>query len=145
MTDHYAADIKAIEALIDTMFRSITWSPQAAPDWDGFAAPCLDEALLIPASRPAKPTTVQPFVAMMQKQRDDGNLVDFEEHTIGHHVRVFGNTAIAMSSFATRINKGDERRGVNAFMLVKTEDRWRIAAMCWDNESADHALPADLA
>ncbi len=141
MNDTHVDDVEAIGRLMAELFEAISWSPESPPDWQRFSQPCLDDLLMVPAARPAKTTALQPFMEMMQKQRDDGNLVNFNERTLGHHVRVFGNIAIAMCGFETRINDGDPQRGVNAFMLVKSEGSWRIAAMSWDNETDSRRLP----
>ncbi|MFO7552451.1 MAG: DUF4440 domain-containing protein [Haliea sp.] len=144
MTDRYTDDIKEIENTIEALFSAICWSPDKAPDWERFAGLCLDDVVLVPAARPAKTTALKPFIATMSKQRDEGGLLNFHERVFAHDVGVFGNVAVARSSFATSINKATETRGVNAFMLVKSDGAWHIAAMSWDNESEAHPVPADL-
>lgn len=145
MARDHQRDIEAIEKTIEDMFAAISWSAESPPDWKKFAAPALEGAVLAPSARPAALKGMEEFVAGMKNQRDSGNLVDFEERVLGHHVRVFGNIAVALSSYASRINEGDEMRGVNAFLLVKTEGSWRIAGMAWDGATEERPLPDDLA
>jgi hypothetical protein len=144
MSERYAHDVSEIQAVIEQLFAAICWNPGNAPDWETFKGLCLDDALLIPAARPARPTELRSFIEMMDEQRHGGKLAEFRERVLAHDVGVFGNVAVARSSFATSVNQGSEGRGVNAFMLIKNADSWRIAAMSWDNESEEHPIPADL-
>jgi ketosteroid isomerase-like protein len=144
MREHDTHDVSEIQAVIEQLFSAISWNPGKAPDWETFRSLCLDDALLVPAARPARPTALAPFIQRMDEQRNGGQLSDFQERVLAHDVGVFGNVAVARSSFATSINQGTEARGVNAFMLIKDGGSWRIAAMSWDNESEDHPVPADF-
>lgn len=141
MPERYAHDVSEIQAVIEQLFSAISWNPAKAPDWETFRSLCLDDVLLVPAARPASPTALATFIGMMDGQRSSGQLSDFQERVLAHDVGVFGNIAVARSSFATRVNQGSEGRGVNAFMLVKDAGVWRIAAMSWDNESEGHPVP----
>lgn len=138
-----ADDIQKIEDLIERLFHAISWSICSPPDWETFALCCIPEAKLFPAARPVVPTDLQPFMEMMKAQYG-GDLKDFDETVTGHHVRVFGNIAIAFSGYKQRINGGDQTRGVNGFLLLRANDNWKIAAMCWDGEKDTAQVPEGL-
>lgn len=144
MPQKYSEDIAVIGSMIDDMFSAISWDESARPDWDRFSAPCFEGVMLYPSARPVNPTALAPFTKMMVGQRDSGKLKTFEEKTLGHHVRVFGNIAVALSSFETTINGGETSRGVNGFLLIREQDDWKIVAICWDSESEGRPIPADL-
>jgi hypothetical protein len=138
-------DACEIAAIVQRMFDAISWSPEQAPDFPAFRASVRDDAVLIPSARPAKTTDMTNFLIGMKTQRDNGNLVDFEETALGTHVRVFGNIAVAIGGYESMANKGKPGRGANVFLLVRGDKGWEIAAMAWDNEKDGVMLPADLA
>jgi hypothetical protein len=140
----YEADVRAIEALVETLFASLCWTAESPPDWDRFRAQVKPEALLLPSARPVSPTALEPFIAMMKGQRDSGALHTFEESVTKHKILVFGNIAVALSAYNQQINGGDVGQGVNGFLLIRESDGWKIGAMCWDSASADHPVPDDL-
>lgn len=136
-------NIKEIETVVEQLFGAISWSASSPPDWKAFSDCCLPGAKLFPASRPVNPTDLLPFIEMMQGQYE-GDLKDFDEAVTGHHVRVFGNIAIAFSGYTQRINGGDLTRGVNGFVMIRNDGKWKIAAMCWDGEKEGAQVPEDL-
>jgi hypothetical protein len=138
-------DAREIKAIIKRMFEAISWSPDKAPDLAAFRASVRDDAVLVPSARPANTTDISNFLIGMKTQRDNGNLVDFEETALGTHVRVFGNIAVAIGGYESTINKGKPGRGANVFMLVRGDRGWEIAAMAWDSEKDDVMLAPDLA
>lgn len=73
-----AADVAAIRELLDTQFRSLVWTRDEGADWAAFARGFFPGASLFPAARPARPHTVDQFVARMQRLREDGKLASFE-------------------------------------------------------------------
>lgn len=145
MPADYSSDVTAIETVIEALFAGITWSADRMPDWDGFRAQLHPATTMFPSARPCAPTTLEPFVAMMEGQRTSGAITVFEEDVTGHRIAVFGNIAVALSAYTQRINGGDLGRGVNGFLLIKQDGDWQIAAMCWDNARPDHPVPDDLA
>lgn len=59
-------DIRAIDALIKSQFRSLDWTPERPADWSTFAGAFFPGATLIAAARPAKRQTVEAFVERMK-------------------------------------------------------------------------------
>ena len=140
----YESDVREIGALVEALFASLCWNADSPPDWGRFRAQLKPETLLYPSARPVSPTTLEPFIAMMQGQRDSGALHTFDEGVLKHQILVFGNIAVALSAYSQRINGGDVAHGVNGFLFVRESDGWKIGAMCWDNASADNPVPAAL-
>ncbi len=140
----YDADVKAIEKVVEDLFATLCWEEDTPPAWDKFRALTRPETVLYPSARPMSPTALEPFIAMMQGQRENGGLRTFDEGVTGHQVMVFGNFAVCLSGYTQQANGGDVGRGVNGFLFIKDEDGWKIGAMCWDKVSAAHPLPPEL-
>ncbi len=140
----YQADVQAIEKLVEDLFAAISWDEKTSPNWDAFRSKVKSEVVLYPSARPVNPTSLDPFIAMMQGQKDSGGLRTFDEAVTGHKILVFGNFAVGLSAYSQQINGGDIGYGVNGFVFIKENGQWKIGAMCWDKETTEHPIPADL-
>jgi len=137
-------DVKAIAAVIARQFDSLSWSESQSGNWDAFAADFLPGAVLVAAARPAAVQSVDAFVARMQTLAA-GDLRALEERVLGHHIRVFGNIAIAVVGCGMVENGVARSPSVEMLLLVKSDGVWRIAAQAWDKASDARPLPDDLA
>jgi hypothetical protein len=142
-TDHYRADVDAIQALIARQFGNLCWAPGKQAAWEAFAADFHPDASLYPAARPARGQTVQAFVLRMQGLAAT-SLRSFEEAVLGTEVHVFGNIAVALAACGMTENGGDTNRGVEALLLIKDAGVWRIVSQAWDRESESKPIPAQL-
>ncbi len=136
-------DHQAIQEIIERQFGSLNWSPSTPANWSGFLGDFLPSASLYPAARPANAQTPQSFVERM-KRLADGELQLFREVPLGHHIRVFGNVALAAAACEITENEAQVTRGVEMMLLVKTEGRWKIVSQAWDTESDSQQIPTDL-
>ena len=136
-------DRQAITALIRRQFESLSWSSERQANWAQFAADFLPDAPLHGAARPVRPQTVDAFVKRM-RQLADTSLRSLDERLRGVQISVFGNVAIAMSVCELVENGTTHSRNVEAMLLVKDGDEWRIAAQAWDSESATQPIPTSL-
>jgi hypothetical protein len=144
MTDGSAADdVRAIEALVERQFASLSWPDGGTGDWDGFAADFLADAALYPAARPARRQSVAEFVERMRGLAGS-ELRSFDETVLGVDVQVFGNVAVAVAAGELVENDTVRTRAVEMLLLVKTGDAWRIVAQAWDTETPGRPLPARL-
>lgn len=143
MAVDHEADKQEIGQIIADLFEAISWTRDSPPDWDNFAQPYLDKALLFPSARPVSSKTLEEFIAMMQGQYPE-KMHTLQEDVIRNEVRVFGNLAMALSSYSANINGEPAGRGVNGFLFLRDDGKWKIGAMCWDNESEDNPLPEAL-
>ena len=143
-TSNRDGDVRAIEAVIGRQFRSASWTPENPADWDAFAGDFHSDATLFPAARPAKPQTVEEFVERMRALAGT-DLRSFEETPLGSEVLVFGNVAVALGACENLENGAEATRNVEAFLLVKEGDVWRIVGQAWDMESETKPIPPHLA
>ena len=136
-------DETAIRALIGAHFESLTWTPTTGADWDTFAADFLPDAPLFPAARPAQARTLDGFIERMNGVAQ-GSMRSFEEHTLGMRVLAFGNVAVVLAASEMLENETDVNHDVSAYLLVKSEGEWRIAAHAWDQASEEMPVPESL-
>ena len=137
-------DIDTIADLIHSQFAALNWGDGREADWSMFRSGFLDEASLFPAARPARPQSVQAFIDRMFRLSSDGTLVTFSEQPLGVDIRVFGNIAVALAGCEMLENEVYITRDVSAFLLVKDNFRWQIAAQAWDFESERAPIPPSL-
>lgn len=136
-----ADDVTEIRALIARQFASLSWTPEAPANWNGFAEDFIAGAPLYPAARPAAPQTVPAFLDRM-KGLAGSSLRSLQESVLGAEILVYGNVAVAVAPCELLENGTETSRNVEMLLLVKSGGRWRIAAQAWDKESAADPIPA---
>jgi hypothetical protein len=136
-------DTRAIQALIGAHFQGLRWSESASADWDVFRSDFLPDASLFPAARPVRRQTLDAFVARMNEVAR-GALHSFEEKTLGMQVLRFGNVAVALAASRLLENGTDFNHDMSAYLLVKSEGAWRIAAHAWDHATEQNPMPENL-
>lgn len=138
-----AADEAEIRALIGKHFDGMKWSPGTKPDWEAFSRDFLSGALLYPAARPVQARTLESFIERMNGVAA-GNLHTFEEHTLGMQILAFGTVAVVLAASEMLENESEVNQDVSAYLLVKSDGAWRIAAHAWDKATEDQPVPEPL-
>ena len=136
-------DVAAIRALIGEHFEAMRWKEGVDPDWDRFRQDFLPSAQLFGAARPLQARTVDGFVERMETVARK-NLHSFEEHTRGMKILRFGNVAVVLAMSEMLENDSEMNHDISGYLLVKSEDRWSIAAHAWDQAGEDKPVPEDL-
>ena len=134
----------AIRALITAQFAALAWDEGGEADWAVFADGFLAGAPLFPAARPVNASTVTAFVDRMRGLAAAGTLRAFEEAPLAIHVQGYGNVAVALAGCEITENGDTITRDVSAFLLVRSDGHWRIAAQGWDAETPGNPLPPHL-
>lgn len=137
------SDVTAIRELIRHEL-SLSWSREKDGNWDVFTNTFLPDGALFPAARPVKPQTLDQFLGRLKQLRADGKLHTFEVNPLGCDVQVFGNVAIAFAVCRLLENQTTTNHELNATLLVREAEGWRIAAQAWDVESDSHKIPPHL-
>ena len=137
-------DKTVIVQLITKQFTSLQWESGDDADWADFAETFIADAPLYPAARPAKAMTVNAFKARMQRLAAQGTLRTFSERPLGVQVQVFGNVAVAFAGCEMTENGETLTRDASAFLLLRSEEKWLIAAQAWDVENQTNPLPLEL-
>lgn len=136
-------DIDEIRSLVGAHFDAMRWEPGSEPDWDRFREDFLPGAVLLGAARPATPRTLDAFIDRMETVAR-ANLTSFEEQTHGMKILHFGNVAVVLAMSEMLENGKDVNHDISAYLLVKSEGRWAIAAHAWDQADEDKPVPDDL-
>ncbi|RYY89078.1 MAG: peptidase M61 [Chitinophagaceae bacterium] len=138
------ADVESIDAIIKTTYDVIS-GPAGMRDWNRFYSLFWPEAKMGAASANGR------FQDFSPQQYVRGNSPLFErqgfyEEELGRQVQQFGNVATVASAYQYRFTPGGkvEQRGVNYLTLVKSNGRWWIANISWQDEEGGLVIPAEL-
>jgi hypothetical protein len=134
------ADEAEITLLIKNHFEGMGWTRDIQPDWGRFSSDFLAGASLFPAARPVQIRTLEAFVERM-KGIAAGALHTFEEHTLGMQILAFGNIAVALAASEMLENGTETNHDISAYLLVKNDGKWLIAAHAWDKATAERPVP----
>ncbi|MDQ3279079.1 MAG: hypothetical protein M3Q06_12185, partial [Bacteroidota bacterium] len=142
------SDVSSVDATVKSIYGVISGS--AGPrNWNRFHSLFLPGAKMgMAVARPDGSTVFRSFTPA-EYQRNNGSRFTqsgFFEEELGRQVTQFGNLAHVQSAYQYRFSQGGnvEKRGVNYFTLVKSEDRWWIAEIVWQEEGANNPIPASL-
>lgn len=135
-----AADEAEITLLIKNHFEGMRWTRDIRPDWERFSSDFLPGASLFPAARPVQIRTLEAFIERMNGVAAE-TLHTFEEHTLGMQILAFGNIAVVLAASEMLENDTETNHDLSAYLLVKNEGKWLIAAHSWDKATAERTVP----
>jgi hypothetical protein len=143
-----AADVASIDAVIKSTYDVIS-GPAGPRNWDRFHSLFLPSAKMGAAVTRPDGTAVFRSFTPAEYQRNNGphfTQSGFFEEELGRQMTQFGNLAHVQSAYQYRLTQGGkvEKRGVNFMTLVKSENRWWIAEIVWQEEGANNPIPANL-
>jgi hypothetical protein len=144
---------KTPEGLIRALYDMVSFDPGPEPDWEMFRDVFLEDAIIVfspRGSRPMRPMSVDGFIKDWQEFFRDSELTDkgFYETIAGLEVTEFGGLAHAFVIFEPRIGKevpAQQIRGLDSVELSWDGERWWVAAITTDFESADQTIPEGIA
>jgi hypothetical protein len=141
------------EAIIRASYEAISRAPGEYTDWDRYRSLFLPQAQLIPNTEllggEFRVITVQEFIdwldAWYAENVPIGGPTDrgFEEEEIAADVEIYGDVAQVFSTYQKRLWGGEAAfgRGIQSFQLVRSNGRWWIASIAWDEESGAGPIP----
>jgi predicted metalloprotease with PDZ domain len=142
------ADVASIESLIKATYDVIS-GPAGPRDWNRFQSLFLPQAQM--GAIVVTPQGQKAFHSITPQSYQRSNAPFFQqsgfyEEELQRQVLQFGNVATVQSSYQFRFAPSGkvEQRGVNYFTLVKSDNRWWIANLMWQDEEKDLPLPAAL-
>ena len=145
--DH--ADVESIDAIIATAYDVISGPGDKKRDWNRERSLFFPGARVIPtASVPGRNDVdlepqmldVEGYIARVEPLLQNG----FYEKEIARRTEQFGRIAHVWSTYESRHDPNDPEpfmRGINSFQLFNDGKRWWILSICWQHESAEHAIP----
>jgi hypothetical protein len=142
------SDVNSIDALIKATYQVIS-GPAGPRNWDRFYSLFLPEAQM--GAIKMSPQGQSSFRATSPQDYQKSNAPfflknGFYEEELKRNVMQFGNVATVQSSYQFRFAPEGkvEQRGVNYFTLVKSNGRWWISNITWQDEEKDLPLPMEL-
>ena len=142
------SDVTSIDAIVKAIYEVIS-GPAGPRNWSRFLSLFLPEAQM--GAMTTMPTGQTVFHALTPQGYQKSNAPfflqnGFYEEELKRKVMQFGNVATVQSSYQFRFKPDGkvEQRGVNYFTLVKSNGRWWISNLVWQDEEKDLPLPAEL-
>ncbi len=142
------SDVASIDALIKATYDVIS-GPAGPRNWNRFHSLFLPDAQMGAMAMTPQGQSVFRAITPQSYQRSNAPFFlknGFYEEELNRNVQQFGNVATVQSSYQFRFTPDGkiEQRGVNYFTLVKSNDRWWITNLTWQDEEKDLPLPAAL-
>ena len=139
-------EYNSIDGLLQTFYASLGFPEGKGPDWVGFRS--LFGYPTSPCVRVAGDSVMamdrEGFVAFFIGRITRGTLKSFDEKELSRTGEYYGSIAQVFSTYEKRMNLADGGkpvRGINSFSLFFKNDRWWIASVVWQDESADKPIP----
>jgi len=137
-----SADKLQLDNIVHCFFNLFNNSNNRPPDWTMLYNICIPEAMITSKTDAVHTAyTLSSFIEPRQKILTDGTLQNFEEREIKKQTEIRGNIAQRFSSYRKRgVLKGQpfEQQGNKLFQFIKTTEGWKISAVLWEDEKADH-------
>jgi len=145
MTGPQRADVETIDALITTLYETIT-GPAGPRDWDRERHIFAPGAHLMPtrfAEDGSHSIQILDNEGYIKTRTPFFEKTSFYEKEVSRREERFGNIAHVWSAYEGRYSPDGEvvLRGVNSFQLYHDGDRWWVVSMLWDNERTGIPLP----
>ena len=139
-----SADLVAIDKTISDVYAIISGPPGQKRDFVKMRTMFAPNALLrVITPTGLKGGTVDEYITksgpMLEKE-------GFNETELARRTEIYGNLASVWSSYDGRTATGTfKTRGINSFQLVKSNGKWLVASILWQQETPQLPLPSDLA
>lgn len=142
------ADVNSVDAIIKATY-SVLSGPAGPRDWNRFRSLFLPEAEMGAIVNTSGGKKLFQSVTPENYQKSNAPFFaksGFYEEELRRNVQQYGNVASVQSSYQFRFVPGGrvEKRGVHYFTLVKSDGRWWIANLSWQDEEKDLPLPEEL-
>jgi hypothetical protein len=137
------ADLAAIDQAIRGVYEVISGPPGQKRDFDRMRSMFAPNATLKAIGpKGLRGGSLDDYIsrnaAILEKE-------GFTERELGRRVELWGGLATTWSAYDGRTASGSfHERGINSFQLVKTDGKWLVASILWQEETPAVPLPADL-
>jgi hypothetical protein len=144
-----AADVESPESIVRAMYQSVSCLP--APDWERFKSLFFPGARLVHVRRSdesggsvARGISMDEFAtrAAVTAEADK-----FTQRELAHKQLRYGDLVVFWSSYEARRSPANAPplilRGVHAFQLVRSDGRWWIAEVAWENDLDAGPVPQE--
>jgi hypothetical protein len=140
------SEYTSIDALLKAFYTSLGFPEGKGPDWPRFRS--LFGSPTSPCVRVAGDSVMamdrEGFITFFSGRITKGTLKSFDEKELSRTGEYYGSIAQVFSTYEKRMNLADGGkpvRGINSFSLFFKNDRWWIASVVWQDESAEKPIP----
>ena len=140
------AEFGTIDGVLKTFYSSLGFPEGKGPDWVQFRS--LFGYETSPCVRIAGDSVMamdrEGFIAFFTGRITKGTLKSFDEKELSRTGEYYGRLAQVFSTYEKRMNLADAGkpiRGINSFSMFFKNERWWIASVVWQDESADKPIP----
>jgi len=139
------ADVSSIDAIIKSLYDSITFSEGEGPYLDKFQSLFVSKALFIRINQDGiDRMDLESFVSSFRERIKSGALVSFVEEEISRTTNTFGSIAQIFSTYHKGISTEDPgafTRGINSIQMYYDGRRWWISSILWEEEREGNPIP----
>jgi hypothetical protein len=144
-------DVESPEAAVAALYAVISGPAEEVRDWNRFRSLCLPTAQFLITRWPA-PEDEREGVwewdadGFAEEAQEFYARDGFWERELWARVERFGNVAHVFSTYESRVGSPETEpigRGINSIQLVRHEERWWIASVCWDVEVPHNRIPPE--
>lgn len=135
-----------IDGLLKAFYQSLCFPEGKEPDWECFRS--LFGYVTSPCVRIAADSVMtmdrEGFITFFTGRIKQGTLRSFDEKEVARTGEYYGSIAQVFSAYEKRMNLATGSkpiRGINSFQLFFWNNRWWIASVVWQDESAEKPIP----
>jgi hypothetical protein len=152
VTDSIPADPKDVgtaDAIISTLYNTISGPAGELRNWDRFRTLFLPEARLVATGKRPDGMMGKRNMSVEDYIKLSGPFLEkegFFENEISRKTDRYGSVVQLFSTYESRKTLKDEKpfmRGINSIQLWFDGKRWWILTVFWQGESEDNPIPAD--
>jgi hypothetical protein len=141
---------KTAEGVVSEIYKLVTFEAGKTPDWEKVKSLFISNAVIVLRTSRSGTTVfsvegfVDDFVNFIE--RANAKQTGFAERIIRTKPLVFGDMANILVLYEARIpgSTRPPQQGVDSFLLIKKEGRWRIVAITNEIPTPDNPIPAEL-
>ncbi|MFB0564933.1 MAG: hypothetical protein ACETWK_04565 [Candidatus Aminicenantaceae bacterium] len=141
------ADVSSIDAIIQALYDSISFSEGEEPDLDRFQSLFMLKAPFICLTQDGVDTMdLESFVSSFRERIKSGAIKSFYEAEIARTSNAFGSIAQVFSTYNKGINTEDPElftRGINSIQLYYDGRQWWVSSILWEDERSDSPIPKE--
>ncbi len=139
------SDVSSIDAIIKTVYESITFREGEEPDLDRFRSLFIANASFIRINPDGvNKMDLDGFISSFSNRINTGAMKSFSETEISRKTHSYGSIAQVWSTYKKGINTEDpvsSGRGINSIQLFNDGKRWWISSILWQDETSDNPIP----
>ena len=139
------SDVSSIDAIIKTVYESITFREGEEPDLDRFRSLFIANAPFIRITPDGvNKMELDGFISSFSNRINTGAMKSFYEAEISRKTHSYGSIAQVWSTYKKGINTEDPvsfGRGINSIQLFNDGKRWWISSILWQDETSDNTIP----